>query len=98
LSVIYDDASNLEREPNDDLDAACGGGDNPVAVCGGGDNLVAASKVIESDDESGEKKYSTKKSLKITSSTLTKTNALSFGSFGSNGFSFAPRLLLLLRG
>ena len=67
--MYYNDASNLEREQNDDIDAACGGGDNPVAVCGGGDNLVAASRVIESDDESesGEKKYSTKKSLKITS-------------------------------
>jgi len=64
---MSDDASNLEREQNNDLDAVCGGGDNPVAVCGGGDNLVAASRVIESDDESGEKKYSTKKSLKITS-------------------------------
>ncbi len=41
--MMYDDALNLEREQNDNLDAS-----------GGGDNLVAASRVIEFDDESGE--------------------------------------------
>ncbi len=44
MLVMYDDASNLEREQNGDLDAGSGG-----------DNLVATSRVIECDDESSKK-------------------------------------------
>ncbi len=44
MLVMYDDASNLEREQNGDLDAG-----------GGGDNLVATSRVIECDNESSKK-------------------------------------------
>ncbi len=44
MLVMYDDASNLEREQNGNLDAG-----------GGGDNLVATSRVIECDNESSKK-------------------------------------------